>query len=78
MVSIRIDDLKPSIDTEILNDLNSEDMNHIQGGIRRRREPISRERRNSSTGLQSLDTRIDSWQKELNENYALLQQEFEF
>ncbi|MEA5578148.1 hypothetical protein [Anabaena sp. UHCC 0451] len=78
MVSIRIDDLKPSIDTEILNDLNSEDMNNIQGGIRRRREPISRERRNSSTGLQSVDARIDSWQEELNKNYALLQQEFEF
>ncbi|TAF10242.1 MAG: hypothetical protein EAZ77_03525 [Nostocales cyanobacterium] len=78
MVNIRIDDLNPSIEKRVLNDLSSEDMNNIKGGIRRRRDPSSTNRRNSSTGIPSIDSRIDSWQKQLNENYDILQREFDF
>lgn len=78
MVRIIIDDLNPNIAPEFIEEVNSEDTNNIQGGIRTRREPILINRRGLSTGIESLDSRIDSWQNELNQNYEFLRKDFDF
>jgi hypothetical protein len=86
MVRINIKDLTYLHEQDLLDEINWEEMTNIQGGMRRRwrtwrgrrRDPIQIDRENLSTGIESLDARIDRWERELDETQSILNSQLNF